>query len=125
MPPSPRDLARLQALGRVAAGVALTFAPRAVASGWIGSRDAGRTGTQVIVSAMGARDLALGVGQARAVANGFGAPPWIAAGILADATDLVATWRARDALSPLGVAGITALAGGSALLGLWLARSVD
>lgn len=107
------------------AGLGLTFAPRAVASGWIGSRDAGRAGTQVIVSAMGARDLALGLGQARAVANGFGAAPWIAAGILADATDLVATWRARDELSPVGVAGIAALAGGSALLGVWLARAVD
>ena len=125
MPPSPRDLARLQALGRVAAGVGLTFAPRVVTSGWVGSRDAGRTGTQVLASAMGARDLALGLGQVRAVGNGFGAPPWIAAGILADTTDLVATWRARDELSPVGVAGIAVLAGGSALLGLWLARSVD
>lgn len=125
MPPAPRDLARLQALGRVAAGVGLTFAPRAVAAGWIGPRDAGRTGTRVIVSAMGARDLALGLGQVRAVANGFGAPPWIAAGVLADATDLVATWRARDELPALGVAAIAAVAGSSTLLGLWLARAVD
>lgn len=123
--PAPRDLARMQALGRVATGAGLTFAPRAVASAWIGPRDAGRSGTAVIVSAMGARDLALGLGQARAVSNGFGAAPWIAAGVLADATDLVATWRARDELPALGVAVTAALAAGSTLLGLWLARAVD
>lgn len=123
--PAPRDLARAQALGRVAAGVALTFAPRLAASGWVGPREARRTATRIVVSAMGARDVALGVGQARAVASGFGAPPWIAAGVLADATDLIATWRARDDLPAIGVAGIAALAGGSTVLGLWLARAVD
>lgn len=121
----PRDLARVQALGRVVAGAALIAAPEAVASGWIGRRDARRTQTKVVVRAMGVRDLGLGLGQARAVAGGFGAPPWIAAGILADATDLVTTWRARDEVPTLGVAAIAAMAGGSALLGLWLARAVD
>jgi len=123
--PTPRDLARIQAFGRVAAGAALTLAPRLVASGWIGPRDARRTPTQVVVSALGARDLALGVGQARAVSSGFGASPWIIAGIVADATDLAATWRARDELPAVGVAGIAALAGASTVLGLWLSRALD
>jgi hypothetical protein len=69
--------------------------------------------------------LALGLGQARAISNGFGAAPWVAAGVLADATDLIATVRARRDLPGLGVVAITAVAGGSAALGLWLARAVD
>jgi hypothetical protein len=125
MVPTPRDLARFQALGRVAAGIGLTVAPRAVASRWIGARSARRPGTAVVVTAMGARDLALGLGQARAISNGFGAAPWVAAGVLADATDLLATVRARRDLPGLGVVAITAVAGGSTALGLWLARAVD
>lgn len=119
-----RTLARLQALGRVAVGGALTLAPARAAGGWIG-RDARRPGTQVVVSAFGARDLAIGLGTAYAAGQGHGAGPWLRAGILADTADLAATLRARDHLSPLAVAGVGAVAAGSALLGLWLARELD
>lgn len=123
--PSPRDLARAQALGRVLLGTALTVAPRPVASAWLGSRSARRSQTAVVVSAMGARDVGLGLGVARALRDGHGAKPWLAAGAFADAIDLLATLRARDELPAFGAAAITAMAGGSAVVGLWLRRVLD
>jgi hypothetical protein len=119
-----RTLARVQALGRVAVGTALTLAPGRAGAGWMG-HDARRPATQVAISALGARDLAIGLGAAYAAGQGYGAWPWLRAGILADATDLAATLRARDHLSPLAVAGVGALAAGSALLGLWLSGELD
>lgn len=123
--PSPRDIARVQALGRVVLGGALTATPGLATRAWIGPRDAARTGTAVVATGMGARDLGLGLGTARAVGAGFGAKPWLAAGVLADAADCVATWRHRDELPAVGAAGIIALAGGSALLGLYLRGALD
>jgi hypothetical protein len=119
-----RSLARIQALARAAIGGALTVAPRVTAAGWLG-RDARRPATQVALRALGARDLAIGLGVAYAAGQGHGARPWLQAGTLADAVDLVATLRARDHLSPLGVAGVGAMAAGSAALGLWLSRELD
>jgi hypothetical protein len=119
-----RTLARVQALGRVAVGTALTLAPGRAGAGWMG-HDARRPATQVAISALGARDLAIGLGAAYAAGQGYGAGPWLRAGVLADATDLAATLRARDHLSPLAVAGVGAIAAGSALLGLWLSRELD
>ena len=75
---SPRELARNQALGRIVFGTALLVAPEQLTRGWLGSRDARRTATKVVGVALGARDLGLGLGTARAVGAGFGARPWIA-----------------------------------------------
>jgi hypothetical protein len=119
-----RTLARLQALGRVVIGAGLALAPARTGGAWIGS-DARRPATQVAISAFGARDLALGLGAAYAAGQGHGAGPWLRAGVLADAADLAATLRAREHLPPLAVAGVSTLAAGSALLGLWLSRELD
>lgn len=122
---SPRDLARAQALGRILLGATLAVAPRATTTAWLGPRDARRTGTAVLATAMGARDFGIGLGTARALDAGFGAKPWIAAGIVADAVDMVATWRAKDHLPTLGAMGVVAMAGTSAALGLYLRSALD
>jgi len=119
-----RTLIRLHALGRVALGAGLTVAPELAGGTWLG-RAARRPATQVAIRALGARDLAIGLGTAYAAGQGYGARPWLWAGILADATDLAATLRARDDLSPLAVAGVGLMAGGSVLLELWLRAQVD
>jgi hypothetical protein len=119
-----RTLARLHVLGRIVLGGALTFAPGRIAQAWIGPAGA-RPGSRVLASAIGARDLAIGLGAASALGAGSDARPWLRAGALADAADLVATLRARSALPPLAVAGVSVVAAGSALLGLWLQREVD
>ena len=123
--PSPSDLARAQGLGRVALGATLILAPRRITAPWIGKRDAGRTGTAVLAAAMGAREVGIGLGAVRAAGAGFGAKPWLAASVLADATDLVVTWRSRGKLPAAGVATLVAMAGGSTALGLWLSRELD
>jgi hypothetical protein len=119
-----REPARLHALGRVVVGLALTVAPARAGASWIG-RDAGRPAARVMIRAMGARDLAIGLGAAYTAGQGYGARPWQLAGVLADTADLLATLRARDALAPSAVAGVGAVAAGSVLLGLWFQATLD
>ena len=88
-------------------------------------RDSRRPATQVAIRALGARDLAIGLGTAYTAGQGHGARPWILAGILADAADLAATLRARDALPAFNVGVVGVVAGGSVLVGLWLSRELD
>jgi hypothetical protein len=120
----PRTIARLIALGRVAIGATLIAAPEAVGERWIGR--AGRSrGAQVVLMAVGARDLALGLGAAWALGGGEPARAWLLAGVAVDATDLVATFRHRDAVPVPARAGVAVLAGGAAALGLWLQSELD
>jgi hypothetical protein len=116
-----RTIAIQQAAGRAVLGAALAVAPGIAARGWLGS-DASRPATQVVTTAMGARDLGIAFGVAGALRAGRGARPWLLAGVLADAADLVATVRARDTLPPLAVVGVGALAASSAAVGVWLAQ---
>jgi hypothetical protein len=116
--------ARQHALGRVVVGAGLTLAPRLAGEGWFG-RESHRPAAQVAIRALGARDLAIGLGTAYTAGQGYGARPWLLAGILADATDLAATLKARDDLTPLAVAIVGVVAGGSVLLGLWFSRELD
>ena len=118
-----RTLARLHAAGRVAFGGCLTVAPAVLTGPWIGAAADG-AGGRVIAQAMGARDLAIGLGALRAAGKGRGARPWVLAGMLADAADMVATLRARGALPPAAPL-VAAIAGGSVALGAWLQRAVD
>jgi hypothetical protein len=120
----PRSIARLQALGRLGLGAGLTLAPGLFAGGWVGGVADRREG-QALAIAAGARDVAIGVGTLRALQARRGAAGWVRAGLLADAADAYATWRARDSLPALAVPGVLAIAGGSALLGLWLQAAVD
>jgi hypothetical protein len=108
----------------VVVGLALTAAPERAGASWIG-RDARRPGARVMTRAMGARDLAIGLGAAYTAGQGYGAKPWQLAGALADTADLVATLRARDALPSTAVVGVGAVAAGSAVLGLWFQAALD
>ena len=119
-----RTLARLQAYGRVALGGGLALAPGLVAGGWVGGVADKRDG-QALAIGLGARDVALAVGTLRALSSGRGASGWLRAGIVADAADLAGTLRARDALPPLAVPAVAAIAGGSVLLGLYLQSALD
>ena len=119
-----RSLARIHALGRVVVGGALTVAPGRAGAGWFGP-DARRPGTRVATRALGARDVAIGLGTAYTAGQDDGARPWLLAGVLADATDLAATLRARDDLSTAAVVGVGVIAGGSVLLGLWFQAALD
>jgi hypothetical protein len=120
----PRTVARMLTLGRVAIGAALIAAPVRAAAGWLGPA-AERPETQVVLAALGARDIVLGVGGA-VTAEGHGsARPWLVAAALSDLADLAATLRHRDALPLTGVVGVGALAAGAAAAGLWVATELD
>ena len=119
-----RELATAQGLGRLGIGMAMLAAPERMIVPWVGA--AGRRhGTRVLTRALGAREVALGLGQARAVRAGFGVRPWLVGGVIADAVDLVATSRSREDLPLLGVVGVGAIAAGSTALGAYLASRLD
>jgi hypothetical protein len=91
-----RSLALGLAANRVLFGSAFLVSPRHAAKSWIGPV-AASAGGQVMVRAAGARDLALGTG-ALAALRSADARPWLAAHLVADTTDAVATWVARREL---------------------------
>jgi hypothetical protein len=120
----PRDLAIAQARGRMAFGAAFLAAPGLAARAWVGD-DARRPGAKVLCRALGARDLALGLGVVIAIDRGAPVRGWLEGSALADAFDFVATLVAGDALPPAGRRGVLGLAAGSAAVAAWLARTVD
>lgn len=107
-------IARLIAVGRIGFGVALIASPERVTSLWLGS-DAGGPGTRVVTRGLGARDLALGAG-ALAVPDSQ-LQPWVAAAIVADTADLVATVAAGKSLPRQGRVLVGTVASGGGLLG--------
>jgi hypothetical protein len=119
----PRTLASLQASSRIAFGAALALAPSVTARAWVG-RAGRQPGAHVIATAMGARDAALGAGILAALRGGQPPGPWLRAATFSDLADLLATLRARDALPTGAVVGVTAIAAGSAALGVYLDRAL-
>lgn len=107
--------ARLVAAGRIGFGLALLAAPARVTSLWLGD-DAARTATHVVTRGLGARDLVLGAGALAVPESQL--RPWVAAAIVADTADLVATVTAADALPLAGRILVGALASGGAALGV-------
>jgi hypothetical protein len=118
-----RLLASQLATGRVAMGAAMLLAPTLVARSWVGRRGAD-PGARLIMTAVGARDVGLGLGLARALRAGRDATPWLRAGTFADAVDLMATLRERDAIPTSGALTATATAAGSVVAGLYLERAL-
>jgi hypothetical protein len=112
-------------IGRVVLGAALVARPEMATSAWIG-KQAGKPAGRLLSRALGARDVGIGMGVLSAYAGGAPARGWLAAGLIADATDLTATVLERDGLpgtavpvvGPLAavgvVLGLVALAGGDA-----------
>jgi hypothetical protein len=87
--------------------------------------DAGTPRGQVLITAVGIRDLALGLGTAWALGGRDGARPWLLASTAADLTDAAVHLRHRDAFSPVVLAGVVALAGGAGAAGAWLSAVLD
>ena len=113
------------AAGRVVLGTVLLVAPERIGRSWIGPAGTERS-VEVMARAVGVRDVAIGVGGAAALMSGSdSARPWMLAAAAADLGDLVATLLARDVLPAQGVAGVGALAGGSAVLCAATAATLD
>jgi hypothetical protein len=89
-----RALAGLISLGRLLFGIALIAEPKLLERAWIG-KQARVPGAQVLARAVGARDLAVGLGGVQAVARDDGsARPWLGAAAICDAVDFGATLAA-------------------------------
>ena len=118
-----RTLATLQAAGRLALGTGIMAAPGLVGGAWVGT-PADRRGGQALAIGLGARDAGLALGTLSALSARRGAAGWVRAGVAADLADLVGTLRARDEIPPAAPA-VAAVAGASALLGLYLQAALD
>jgi hypothetical protein len=114
-----RRAAVVLGLGRVAAGAALLFTPRAAVRIWTG-RDATAT-ERMAARGLGGRDLALGAGTLGALARRTPVAPWLVAGALADASDALGAFGGRRGLSPVRRRALLASSFGATVLGLRLA----
>lgn len=112
------------AAGRIAFGLALIAAPRAVGTSWLGPAGE-HPATQAALRGLGIRDLGLAAGAAWAASSGGAVRPWLIATVAGDLVDVGATLAAGDAVPRRGRDGTLALAGASALAGATLAAAVD
>jgi hypothetical protein len=112
----PRALLAQLSAGRIAIGAGLVARPDLVTSGRVG-RDGERPGGRVLARALGARDAALGAGTLAALQARQPTTPWVLAGLLCDATDLLATHAARHRLPRAAAPMIYVLAGGALVVG--------
>lgn len=90
--------------------------PQLVTGRWLG-KDGERPAIAVLGCAFGARDAVLGAGTLAAMRAGHGLRPWLFAGLVADATDLLATHLGRHQLPRASAPLIYALAGGALVAG--------
>jgi hypothetical protein len=118
----PSLLAIAFGAARALFGVALLAVPRPITRAWVGLDD-----TPVLVTARGlaGRDLVLGAGTAVAAARHRDPAPWLAACVVADVVDGVATLAAGDRIPRRGRLQALAMVGAGVLTGSWLARAVD
>ena len=108
---------RQAGLGRVGVGALLLAKPDS-AYGWVGGEADGR-GAQVLVKALGIRDLVIGAGITATAGDTKALRPWLLAGIAADSVDFAATLSGPSAPMRnvvLGVAASSTLAGAFYLL---------
>jgi hypothetical protein len=126
-PADPADIPALlrrgawaMAAGRVAIGLTALAWPSVLARPWVGAA-ADDVATQVFARALGARDLALGLGALGALqrpgAEPASASAWVAAGALSDAVDVAASLASWRELPRFGRWLVVLSAGGAALAG--------
>jgi hypothetical protein len=113
-----RDGARAVAAGRVALGLTALAWPAVPARPWVGAASQ-NVAAQVFGRALGARDLALGLGALAALQgeDRGSAGMWVAAGALSDALDVVASVASWRDLPRLTRWLVVASAGGAAVAG--------
>jgi hypothetical protein len=106
-----RVLGGLISVGRLLFGVAFIAKPNLMERAWIG-KQARLPGARLLTRAVGARDLALGVGGLQALMRNDGsARPWLAAAAVCDAVDFGATWTAGRGIPRQARTGVLAIAG--------------
>jgi hypothetical protein len=111
------------ASGRIILGVVAFVAPTLPARPWVGT-DAARSSTRTLARALGARDVALGLGTLLAQRHRSPVRGWLEASALADAGDVAATIAGWGSRPRLGRLAVLAAAAGGAIACSSLARRV-
>jgi len=117
-----RRVAQLFAVGRIALGSAVLAAPESVTAHWLGEENARNGAVKDLGRGLAARDIALAVAVLQTLDDPVLGPRVQLGAAFADAADALSTILERDSLPPIGVFGTVAIAGGSALAGLYLAH---
>ena len=119
-----RDLAIGLAGGRMAIGVVSLLAPGLLGRAMIGPEgDSG--GMRLLLRAVGARDLALGIGVLVALERDAPVSGWLRASAVLDGLDGAASVLARHRLRPAVFPAAAGAATAGALLSGWLAAQLD
>ncbi len=117
-------VAMLFARGRIAIGIAAVAVPGSAIRAMSADSDPGGL-APVVARMLGGRDIALGLGTVVALDHGTPVRGWLEGAALADAVDCVASVIGREQMTPRAFWGTLGLAGGSAILGVVLARRLD
>jgi len=120
----PATLARGLGAGRASLGAVLLVAPTALTRLWVGP-DARLPAARLVAMALGAREVAIGLGTIGAVASGADTRPWLQAGVFSDSVDAAMTLALREQLPTSGVVLVMTMASGAAALGTWLSTSAQ
>ena len=123
MLPVDDQAVRALAWMRIGLGVVAFVAPSLPARPWIGA-DAGRGSAKTLARALGARDVALGLGTLLAQRNGGPVRGLLEGSALADGGDVIATLVGWGTRPRLGRVAVLAAASGGALACSVLARRV-
>ena len=124
-PDDARRRARLLAYARIGLGITAFVAPRVPLVPWVGDGESRRPAAKLLARALGARDVALGLGPVLALRHGTPARGWVEAGGLADAGDLVGTVVAWRSLPRRTRWVMLAVIGGSTVVSRVLATALD
>jgi hypothetical protein len=81
------DQLRVMGLVRVALGAVLVLLPRLALRFWMGEEESDSNRLKAAARSLGARDVAIGVGQLTALDTGAPVRPWVEAAVLSDAAD--------------------------------------
>ena len=110
---------------RVGVGVAFLAAPGVMGAGCVGDEAAAEPRLDVVVRAIGARELVLGAGILSALVRGRPVRKWLVAGVVADLVDTAATVAFRNHVPREKAAVVAATALGSAATGAHLAYHLN
>lgn len=124
MTPFARKVAYALGLSRVVIGSAAVLAPGRAMNFWLGV-DHEPKSVKAMGIAIGARDLALGIGSLVALSRDSGSAVWLQVGVLADTADALATVRAfsADLRNPRVAVATSGVCG--AAVGAWLAQQAS
>jgi hypothetical protein len=120
-----RQVAASVAWGRIALGVTAMLTPSIPLRPWVGREVAWRPRAKLLARALGARDVALGLGVLLALRHDAPVRGWVEGGGLADAGDAVATLLAFRTLPRAGRWAVLGAAGGAAAAAGLAAPAVD